>query len=435
MPIYFVLLLDILILFFFFGSQILRLAQRPRQRRRTLLRDFEKHFKSRLRRDEDLLTEENQAQLRSLIEEIRQVRLSGDDGAVSSCLSNLASGRTGGRAPATPSYAWIREHLEVLVVALGLAFGIRALFLQPFKIPTGSMQPTLYGIHFVEQETPPPKNFLQRFFAYVNYSRRGVDVVAEESGAVDLSRVTALPSMPFFPTSSVPIGSRQYAVPGTPDTVLRTIYDQYAGKRDTSLFAREEVFLRGYLELGDHLFVNRTSLCFREPRRGDVMVFVTDGLVDPDGIGFGGRFYIKRLVGLPGDTLRITDHRLYVKPAGAADFRLLDGADDPGFDRIHSFTGGYRGYAHMPNTQYLTNNEDTFEVPAGEYFMLGDNSENSKDSRYWGTVPRRNLVGTACFVWWPFSRRWGTVDRVAPMPVETPPTRPAMAAAAYPFLP
>jgi len=72
MPIYFVLLLDILILFFFFGSQILRLAQRPRQRRRTLLRDFEKHFKSRLRRDEDLLTEENQAQLRSLIEEIRQ---------------------------------------------------------------------------------------------------------------------------------------------------------------------------------------------------------------------------------------------------------------------------------------------------------------------------------------------------------------------------
>lgn len=242
MPIYVVLLLDILILYFFFGSQIQRLLQRPRQRRRTMLRDFEKHFKSRLRRDEDLFTEERQAQLRSLIEEIRQVRLSGDDSAVSSCLSNLASGRTGGRAPAAPSHAWIREHLEVLVVALGLAFGIRALFLQPFKIPTGSMQPTLYGIHFVEQETPPPKGFLQRFFAYVNYSRRGVDVVVEESGAVDLSRLTALPSMPFFPTSSVPIGSRQYVVPGTPDTVLRTIYDQYAGKRDTGFFAREEVF-------------------------------------------------------------------------------------------------------------------------------------------------------------------------------------------------
>lgn len=434
MPIYVVVLLDILILYFFFGSHVLRLLQRPRQRRRTMLRDFEKHFQSQFRRDEDLLTATQQAQLRSLIAEIRQVRLSGDDGAVASCLANLASGKTGGRAPSAPSQAWIREHLEVVVVALGLAFGIRALFLQPFKIPTGSMQPTLYGIHYVEQETAPPKGFLRRLFAYVNYSSRGIDVVAEETGAVELSELSARqPSMPFFPTTVVPIGSRQYVVPGAPETVLRMVYDKYAGKRETSVFARGEVFLRGQLELGDHLFVNRTSLCFREPRRGDVMVFVTDGLIDPDGYGFGGRFYIKRLVGLPGDTLRITDHRLYVKPAGAADFRVLDGTDDPGFDRIHSFTGGYRGYAHMPNTQYLRHNEDTFEVPAGEYFMLGDNSENSKDSRYWGTVPRRNLVGTACYVWWPFSRRWGTVDRVAPLPAPTPPTRPAVAA--VPLLP
>ena len=427
MPIYVVVLLDLLILYFFFGGNILRLLQRPRSRRRSHLRDFEKHYRSQYRRQADLLSESQRQQLLRLIDEVRSVRLTGDDAAVSSCLANLAGGKTGGRAPAAPAHGWLREHLEVAVVALGLAFGIRALFLQPFKIPTGSMQPTLYGIHFVEQSQPPPRGFLARAFAYLNYSRRGVDVVVEETGPVELAKLSVRqPSVPLFPESEVPIGSRRYVVPGSPDTALRTIYDQYAGQRETSLFARGEVFLRGYLELGDHLFVNRTSLCFREPRRGDVMVFVTDGLVDPDGYGFGGRYYIKRLVGLPGDTLRITDHRLYVKPAGAAEFRVLDGADDPGFDRIHSFQGGYRGYAHMPNAQFLRHNGDTFAIPPGEYFMLGDNSENSKDSRYWGTVPRRNLVGTACFVWWPFSRRWGTVDRVAPLPTPTPPTRDAV---------
>ena len=61
--------------------------------------------------------------------------------------------------------------------------------------------------------------------------------------------------------------------------------------------------------------------------------------------------------------------------------------------------------------------------------MLGDNTENSLDSRFWGFVPRRNLVGTALFVWWPFSRRFGLVDRVEPLPGDTPPNFPAQEAA------
>jgi signal peptidase I len=56
--------------------------------------------------------------------------------------------------------------------------------------------------------------------------------------------------------------------------------------------------------------------------------------------------------------------------------------------------------------------------------MLGDNSENSRDSRFWGTAPRRNLIGRACFVWWPFLRRWGLVDRLEPLDVPSPPNIP-----------
>ena len=56
------------------------------------------------------------------------------------------------------------------------------------------------------------------------------------------------------------------------------------------------------------------------------------------------------------------------------------------------------------------------QIPEGHYVMLGDNSENSKDSRYWGSVPRTNLVGKPGVVWWPLSRRWGFIDRLDPDP-------------------
>ena len=54
---------------------------------------------------------------------------------------------------------------------------------------------------------------------------------------------------------------------------------------------------------------------------------------------------------------------------------------------------------------------DGFEVPKDSYFMMGDNSKNSLDSRFWGTVPRKNIVGKALFIFWPISRRWGLTDR------------------------
>ena len=108
------------------------------------------------------------------------------------------------------------------------------------------------------------------------------------------------------------------------------------------------------------------------------------------------------------------------------EFKLAGGAVQRAFDRIYSFKGGYRGYSNpdpkRTNAQYLTGPDDVFELKKDEYFLLGDNSENSADSRFWGVVPRRNIVGRATFVYWPFSRRWGTSDRVEPEDFPSLPT-------------
>lgn len=432
--------LDLLLLYFIVGHSFLRRFYTRRARMAAELKDIEKHYRHLLRKDRDVLPAESIASLEAAIGALHQARQPAtSEGAAASCLERYRAG-TQVRLPER-SHPRLRENIEMLVVALGLAFGIRALFLQPFKIPTGSMQPTLFGIHFVPSAEPLRMNPVKRVFGYLNYTKRYVDVTVRSDGLIDLGSIRlARPSVPFFPASLVDVGDQTYRLPGAPDDVRKYLVQNHP----IGTLRAGEVLARGALELGDHLFVDRTHLAFREPRRGDVMVFVTDGIRRDPGApvfprswgqdarwlflgearsaptdGLLGRFYIKRLAGLPGDTLAIREGRLYVREPGAADFRLVDAGDDPGFSRIYSQKGGYHGYTHMRHATYLTDDTATFTVPEGEYFMLGDNSGYSLDGRFWKSVPRRNLVGRALWVWWPFSRRWGTVDRVEPLGFDT----------------
>ncbi|OGV63853.1 MAG: signal peptidase I [Lentisphaerae bacterium RIFOXYB12_FULL_65_16] len=427
------IIFDILLVYLLFGNAMVRRFYTRRGRVRALLRDVERYYCHLLRRDRDILSAKQRGECGNAIDELSAAAKLEDVAPAEACLEKYQQGLTSltihgqSQLVAKGRLAWVPEYLEIFVVALALAFGIRGLFLQPFKIPTGSMQPTLYGIHPEEIEPSSPRpNPMVRFFQYLHYSRRYADVVVQRAGHLE-SIQPAKPGIPFFPATMVKIGGVRYRLPGTPEDLLRysprlekCYRSLRSGTQDGLYFDEGEALAHCWLTLGDHLFVDRTYFAFHEPKRGDITVFMTDGIA-PD---LGGKYYIKRLVGLPGDELSIRDHKLYVKRPGDTEFRVVDESVSPAFRRIGSFQGGYRGYCHHPSSQYLRDNSETFVVPPNRYFMLGDNSENSRDSRFWGTVPRQNLVGRASFVWWPFLRRWGVADRQEPLDVPSPPNVP-----------
>lgn len=366
--------------------------------------------------DDDLLTPEDKAALDALIARGRAVSAAG---AAENALAWQAECRALVRR--VNPHGAIRETLDVLAVALVVAFGIRALFFQPFKIPTSSMQPTLYGIHYIDTAAARAADGLIPGFGklgpvgnYLAFSARRAELILDKPARMG-NELYPVSDWGIFDSTMFRVGDRRVKLPGAPAKVAEYA-ELYPGKMLSGAVAD------GYLSDGDHLFVNRLSLHWREPERGDVMVFATEGIVGPAGErpSASGDYYIKRLVGLPGDTLKIVDDVLMVKPSAGERFVPVYELA-PAMRKIYSGKGGYQGHANrIPGvSHFLRDNADEFKVPEDAYFMLGDNTLFSADSRVWGTVPRRNLVGRPAVVFWPFSRRWGTVDRLEPLAVPT----------------
>lgn len=133
---------------------------------------------------------------------------------------------------------------------------------------------------------------------------------------------------------------------------------------------------------GDKIFVNRFIYRFHPPRRGDVVVFRYPE--DPK------RDFIKRLVAFEGERVEITDGKLKI------DGRRID--DPEIFQKTYYHNRGPYGME-----------DKSIVVPANSYFVLGDNSSSSRDSRYWGFVPQKFLLGEAFVIWWP-PARIGRID-------------------------
>jgi signal peptidase I len=140
----------------------------------------------------------------------------------------------------------------------------------------------------------------------------------------------------------------------------------------------------GQKKSGDHVFCQRFAYWFSDPKRGDIIVFDTSDLE----VTRPGEIFVKRLVGLPGDHLKI--QRGFIRVNG----EILD--DPPIFKKLE--------YSHLSSSKHLQNEEDEFIVPEGHYFVLGDNSANSFDSRFWGPIPEKSIIGKVTKIYWPLDR-------------------------------
>ncbi len=281
----------------------------------------------------------------------------------------------------------IRENLEVMMVAIAVAMAFRAYLMQPFKIPTGSMQPTLYGIHSVTHEAPTvfdryPLNLVKLAVTGSWYSER----YAVSGGTMPhrMEEDDSDQSIAF-----IRIGGVMHKLPK--DAVHRGEFFVSPGRE----VRPGDLLWSGNVIRGDHLFVNKLLWNFRKPHRGEVSVFETSGIaaLPP------GTHYIKRLIALPGEQVGI------VPPDVLIDGTPLDAPE--GIMRIARQDPGYDGFQLVDMRGILRQPSDRLQLGPHEYFTLGDNTHNSFDGRYWGTVPAANMVGPAAFVYWPVSSRWG----------------------------
>jgi signal peptidase I len=356
-----------------------------------------KHYRHALQRvihyKEDILPEKDLATLRGLHTEIDDAIRRRDREKLTRVRDEIdkAIGRI---VPPPPDAAW-RENVEVFLVAIVIAAGVRAYFLQPFKIPTGSMQPTLYGIVGTRTDTPPP-NILVRAFQMVWLGRHHIDLKATSDDII--REVGEKTYLNFFTFTTIVGDNSRYTLFAPRDTLI-----QYFGVRPGVRLRAGETVARGYIDTGDQVFVDKMSFNFVNPGRGNVFVFKTNGIeAIQSGLppGVDSQHYIKRLAGLPGDVLRIAQPNLFINGAEP---------DEWVFRRVMSLKDGYRGYSNMPMFAFLTTPEEKFTVQPKTYFALGDNSFHSRDSRDFGGVPEQNVAGRGFFVYWPFSSRWGFI--------------------------
>ena len=339
-----------------------------------------------------------------------------------------------------PNAMW-RENVEVILVAVAVAMAIRTFFVQPFKIPTGSMQPTLFGVtsknYLPHNGRPGDPNFkiptgwerIKEWFEGISY----IHVVADTDGELQAVE-PPVRFLIFNIKQTLWIGGQSQTIWFPPDYGEQNL-QMRAGLRTRVDFGEGQRCQKGQdvvkikVAAGDHLFVDRLSYNFRKPHRGDIIVFATAGVPEDRraAVGMpGDQFYIKRLVGLGGEMLSLAQD---YEVTGAAQFGgepvpvghlVVDGqplsASTPHFENLYSFSSVPPGTKtiHYQDNQYYGHAliralepGREFQVSTNSLFVMGDNTMNSLDSRFWGDFPAASCIGKSFFIYWPITSRFG----------------------------
>jgi signal peptidase I len=413
-----------------------------------------KHYRRLLASQCDMLSAEANAAVQLKLDELGAAIQEGHTGRINNKSEELQFAAEKWIKP-YPNAAW-RENVEVLLVALAVAMAIRTFFLQPFKIPTGSMQPTLFGVSAYpdyypvwdaagsgqndraraefekvkKQQTdmviPSGWHRIKEWFQGNSY----VHFVAPTDGSVDVDAVGQVTRILIFNLKQTFVfAGEEHTIwfppdYGEPPQDMNPLSFR-AGFLRGRVYHKGEDVIKLRMTSGDHLFVDRLSYNFHRPVRGDTIVFETAGIPEDKRDTYripNDEFYIKRLVGLPGEKVQIGDDRHLI-----IDGHRLD-ASTPHFESVYGFdpaqpprdsqwsghvngtvaqkyniSGLLRG-SGMP---FFPDEQTVVDIPAGDCLPMGDNTCNSLDSRFWGPIPEDYVIGKSFFVYWPLSARFG----------------------------